>query len=149
MVPIRDRATHKPFPGIEVGELGTKLGLNSTDNGYLSFNQYRVPRISLLNRFVNVSREGEFELLGDPRLLYQIMVITRMMIIFASGFALFKACATATRYAVCRRQFVAAKGDKQERKIIDYQTHMHILGPNLANAFIISLSSRAVEALLK
>jgi hypothetical protein len=46
------------------------MGYNTVDNGYLSFNQYRVPRLSLLRRFVSVNREGEFELLGDPRLLY-------------------------------------------------------------------------------
>lgn len=46
------------------------MGYNTVDNGYLSFNQYRVPKIALLNRFLNVSEEGEFEILGDPRALY-------------------------------------------------------------------------------
>ncbi len=69
-VPIRSRENHQPYTGIEVGDIGTKMGYNTVDNGYLSFNQYRVPRLSLLRRFVSVNREGEFELLGDPRLLY-------------------------------------------------------------------------------
>lgn len=70
MVPIRSRVDHSVYPGLEVGDVGPKLGYNSVDNGYLSFNHYRVARISLLSRFVSVSREGEFELLGDPRAVY-------------------------------------------------------------------------------
>ena len=36
----------------------------------------------------------------------------------------------------------------QERKIIDFQTHMNILGPNLSNAMVIFIAGRAVEKLL-
>jgi acyl-CoA oxidase len=38
MVPIRDPETHKTFPGVEAGDLGSKIGYNSKDNGYLLFN---------------------------------------------------------------------------------------------------------------
>ena len=54
----------------------------------------------------------------------------------------------ATRYAVCRRQFAIDKNVKVERKLIDYQTHMHILGPHLANAIVMQVSARKVEQLL-
>ncbi len=67
MVPIRSRVDHKPYDGIKVGDIGTKMGYNTVDNGYLKFDHYRVPRGALLNRFVSLSKEGEFELLGDPR----------------------------------------------------------------------------------
>merc|ERR1711998_444788 len=80
MVPIRSRGDHMPYPGVEVGDIGTKLGYNSVDNGYVAFDHYRVPKISMLNRYTNVSKEGEFELLGDPRMMFQIMTQTRMMI---------------------------------------------------------------------
>ena len=88
MVPIRSRVDHSVYPGLEVGDVGTKLGYNTVDNGFLSFNQYRVPRISLLARFVSVSREGEFEVLGDLRAVYQIMVISRLLIIMGSSLVL-------------------------------------------------------------
>jgi alkylation response protein AidB-like acyl-CoA dehydrogenase len=48
MVPIRSRVDHLPYPGVEVGDIGTKMGYNSVDNGYLKFDKYRVPRDSLL-----------------------------------------------------------------------------------------------------
>lgn len=38
MVPIRSRVDHSVYPGLEIGDVGTKLGYNSHDNGYLSFN---------------------------------------------------------------------------------------------------------------
>jgi len=120
LVPIRSRVDHRAFPGIDVGDVGTKLGYNTVDNGYLAFDKYRVPRISLLSRFVSVSKDGEFELLGDPRLLYQIMVMTRTRILFGASFALQRATVIATRYAVCRRQFKNEGGSKRERKLIDY-----------------------------
>lgn len=70
IVQIRDRETHEPMPGVEVGDIGTKLGYNSIDNGYLLFKNYKVPRSALLCRFAEITREGEFELKSDPRMLY-------------------------------------------------------------------------------
>ena len=37
--PIRDD-NHDPFPGVEVGDIGPKLGYNMKDNGFLRFNNY-------------------------------------------------------------------------------------------------------------
>ncbi len=48
MVPIRSRVDHMPYPGVEVGDIGTKMGYNSVDNGYLKFDKYRIPRDALL-----------------------------------------------------------------------------------------------------
>ena len=74
MVQIRSLDDHSALPGVEVGELGTKLGYNSMDNGFLSFSNFRIPRTNLLSRFVNIDMEGNLELKGDPKMLYQIMV---------------------------------------------------------------------------
>ena len=37
IVPIRSLEDHKPLPGIKVGDIGSKMGYNYIDNGYLSF----------------------------------------------------------------------------------------------------------------
>jgi acyl-CoA oxidase len=74
MVQIRSQQNHEPMPRIEVGDIGQKLGYNSIDNGFLSFNNVRIPRTNLLSRFVEVEKDGSFSLKGDPRVLYQIMV---------------------------------------------------------------------------
>lgn len=70
MTPIRSRVDHKPLPGVEVGDIGPKMGYAAVDNGYLAFDQYRVPRMALMAKFCEVSREGVFKLIGDPRQLY-------------------------------------------------------------------------------
>lgn len=44
MLNIRDRATHLPMPGIEVGDIGSKIGYASKDNGYFIMKNVRIPR---------------------------------------------------------------------------------------------------------
>lgn len=61
LVNIRDRETHLPLPGIILGDCGKKEGLDGIDNGFILFNNVRIPRENLLNRFSNVTEEGEFQ----------------------------------------------------------------------------------------
>lgn len=70
MVQIRSLADHKPLKGIEVGDIGTKLGYNMMDNSFLSFNNVRIPRTNLFARFVEVEKDGSFSIKGDPRMIY-------------------------------------------------------------------------------
>ena len=37
ITPIRDLATHKPLPGVTIGDIGPKFGYNGVDNGFLRF----------------------------------------------------------------------------------------------------------------
>lgn len=48
IVQLRDEDTHLPLPGIKIGEIGSKLGMNGTNNGYLGFDQFRIPRTNML-----------------------------------------------------------------------------------------------------
>ena len=49
IVPIRDANTHEHLPGIEVGDMGPKIGYNSKDNGFLSLKNVRIPRANMVN----------------------------------------------------------------------------------------------------
>ena len=73
-MPVRDTESFEPLPGVEVGDCGYKLGHNSFDNGYLKFTQFRVPRDALLQRFVTITKEGDFEINANPKIIYLIMV---------------------------------------------------------------------------
>lgn len=48
------------MPNVRVEDMGHKLGLNGVDNAKLFFDNVRVPRENLLNKFSDVSSEGEF-----------------------------------------------------------------------------------------
>lgn len=48
VVQLRDVETHMPLPGIEIGEIGAKMGMHATNNGYLGFKQARIPRKNML-----------------------------------------------------------------------------------------------------
>lgn len=104
---MRDIETHECLPGIEIGDIGVKLGYNSVDNGYLRFDHFRVPRTSLLSRFIEITREGEFKIKGNPKIIYQVMLQTRITILNNAAFILHRGAQIAIRYAACRRQFTS------------------------------------------
>lgn len=54
IVQIRDLETHMPLPGIKVGEIGPKMGFNTADNGFLVFNNYRIPRENMMMKNAKV-----------------------------------------------------------------------------------------------
>jgi len=149
MVPIRSLEDHKNLPGIKIGDVGDKLGYSSMDNGWMSFDHVRIPRTNQLSRFGGLSKEGDLDINADPRMLYQVMVTTRMLISMGCAANIMLASMIATRYAVCRRQFSTINGSKEERKLLDYQTHMKCLGTNLAQGFVIRMTIDVVDDLLR
>ena len=60
VVQIRDPKTFLPMSGVTVGDMGEKVALNGIDNGFLMFNNYSVPRINLLNKNADVTKEGKY-----------------------------------------------------------------------------------------
>jgi len=40
--------------GIKIGEIGGKFGMNSTNNGYLAFDNVRIPRKNMLMKNAQV-----------------------------------------------------------------------------------------------
>lgn len=56
LVPIRDPVTLQPLKGIEVGDIGPKNGFQSKDNGYVIFNNIRIPRKNMLMKYHVVSK---------------------------------------------------------------------------------------------
>jgi len=43
VVDIRD-SNHEPYPGIEIGDMGHKIGCDGVDNGWMMFSNYRIKR---------------------------------------------------------------------------------------------------------
>merc|ERR1712176_608160 len=90
---VRDLATHKPMPGITVGDIGPKMGYNGVDNGFLRFDHVRIPREALLQRYTKVTRDGEY--IPPPKQntksSYATMVSVRKDIVKYAGEVLSKA----------------------------------------------------------
>jgi acyl-CoA oxidase len=124
-------------PGVKCGDLGPKIGYNSKDNGWATFNQVRIPRTDMLMAFCSLDKEGEFSVNGDLRVLYTTMMSIRNLIIIGAGQQTMLPIKLGLRYALVRRQFSTIKGRKIERPIFDYQTHLHIFGPLLARSLSI------------
>jgi len=83
-----------------------------------------------------LSREGEFKVTGDPRVLYTIMMMIRTKIVYQGNQALGIAALIATRYSAIRRQFKTIDGSKMERTLLDYQTQQHKLAPMIATIYV-------------
>ena len=67
LVPIRDPKTNAALPGVTIVDMGHKLGLNGVDNASLKYDKVRVPRENLMNRYADVTQEGEFK--SDVKLI--------------------------------------------------------------------------------
>ena len=124
-----------PVKGVELGDMGPKLGYNTKQNGYCKFDNLRIPRTNLLSRYVAVDREGSFSIEGDPRMLYSVMMDVRLQLVQHSGVSLARATLVCLRYSAVRRQFKTDLKDKKtETKLLDYQTQQMKLFPLAAAA---------------
>ena len=83
--------------------MGAKFGYHSKDNGWARFTHMRIPRRNMLMGIANLSREGEFGINGDPKVLYTTMMLIRLSIITDTGLAILTASKIALRYGAVRR----------------------------------------------
>jgi len=136
VVPIRDE-NGQPLPGITIEDNGLKVGLNGVDNGRIWFQNTRVPKSELLNRFAEVTDDGQYrsEIKSDGSRFF-IMIGTlvngRITMALAANNMAKSALTIAIRYAARRRQF--GRG-VQETLLLDYPATQRRLMPLLANAY--------------
>lgn len=67
-----------------------------------------------------VSKDGKFELIANPKVLYTTMMLIRTAICLDCPLGSLQSLVIAFRYGAVRRQFATIKGIKSERQIIDY-----------------------------
>lgn len=142
LIPIRT-ADGAPMPGVRIEDNGDKLGLNGVDNGRLWFDQVRVPRTALLNRFAEVTPEGEYQspITDEAKRFFTMigtLVAGRIGIATAALSAAKSGLTIAIRYAAQRRQF--GNPGQPETLLLDYQTHQRRLLPLLANAYALDFA---------
>lgn len=135
IVPLRDPNTMYNLPGVVVGDMGPKIGLNGVDNGFLTLNNVRIPRENLLNKTGDVTPDGKYVTpFKDANKRFGISLGAlsngRVGLTYFSYCFMNMALTIAIRYAAVRKQFGATPGNEQP--IIEYQLHQFRLMPSLA-----------------
>ena len=136
VVPIRDE-NGQPLPGVTIEDNGLKLGLNGVDNGRIWFQKIRVPKTELLNRFAEVTDDGQYrsEIKSNNSRFFTMistLVNGRITMALAANNMAKSALTIAIRYAARRRQF---GGGVQETLLLDYPATQRRLMPLLANVY--------------
>jgi acyl-CoA oxidase len=137
IVPLRDE-DGAVCDGVRIEDDGEKAGLNGVDNGLIWFDDVRVPRDALLNRYGDVSPKGEYSSPIDnvnKRFFTMLgtLVQGRVCVSGASVSAAKLALTIAIRYGLSRRQFGPPDGEEVE--ILQYRTHQRRLMPLLATTY--------------
>ncbi len=138
-VDLRDPDTKEFLPGIGGEDDGIKGGLNGIDNGRLHFNNVRIPRTNLLNRYGNVDADGTYTSpIASPGRRFFTMLGTlvqgRVSLDGAAVAASKVALKAAIQYATERRQFNASSHTEEE-VLLDYQRHQRRLFTRLATTY--------------
>ena len=141
VVPIRDDRG-QPLPGITIEDNGLKLGLNGVDNGRIWFHNTRIARTELLNRFAEVTDNGQYrsEIKSNHHRFFTMigtLVNGRITMALAANNMAKSAVTIAIRYAARRRQF---GGGVQETLLLDYPATQRRLMPLLANVYALDLA---------
>lgn len=137
LVPIRDEEGHD-LPGVTTSDCGHKGGLRGVDNGRIEFDQVRVPRDNLLNRYGDIDENGDYSSPidnVDKRFFTMLgtLIRGRVSVGGAANAAAEVALSIAGRYALRRRQF--DRPDGSEVLLMDYLTHQRRLLPLIARSY--------------
>jgi len=142
LVPIRSK-DGKVAEGVTIEDCAYKLGLNGVDNGRIWFDEVRVPRFALLNRYGNIDENGYYDSPIEKKskrffTMLGTLVGGRVCVPRAGLSAAKNALTIAIRYALKRRQF--GEEGKPETLIMDYPSHQRRLMPLLAEAYAIDFA---------
>ena len=143
LVPLRDENMNL-LAGRRVEDCGYKLGLNGVDNGRIWFDNVRVPRTNLLNRFGNIDEQGNYSSpIENPSKRFFTMLGTLVggrVCVPRAGLSAAKSGLTiAIKYALKRRQF-GPNDQEPETLLLDYPSHQKRLMPLLAKSYALDFA---------
>ncbi|XP_050427560.1 peroxisomal acyl-coenzyme A oxidase 3-like isoform X2 [Adelges cooleyi] len=142
VVKIRDVKTMLPYSGVIVGDLGEKANLNGVDNGFIMFDNYHIPKESLLSKTGDINDDGQYispfkdksKRLGAS---LGSLSAGRLGIINICVSYITKAVPIAIRYTAVRKQFGPTDGE--ELPVLEYQLVQCRLIPLLAATYALKI----------
>src|SRR6201747_1213020 len=143
VVPLRDDDGND-LPGITTSDCQYKGGLPGVDNGRIQFDQVRIPRENLLNKYADVAEDGTYSspIENQGRRFFTMLgtlIRGRVTVGGSAGAAARVALDIAVRYALERRQFEAPGAD-EEVLIMDYLVHQRRLFPLIAKSYALQFA---------
>jgi acyl-CoA oxidase len=137
---------------VRIEDCGAKLGLDGVDNGRLWFDEVRVPRDNLLDRYAEIREDGTyFSSIENPTKRFFTMLGTliqgRVSVCGASVYATKVAQTIAVRHAMRRRQFGPPDGE-EEVPLMRYRTHQRRLLPDLATTYALHFAQEELRGRL-
>jgi acyl-CoA oxidase len=151
LVPLRD-GDGAVLPGIRIEDCGPKAGLNGVDNGRIWFDDVRVPREALLDRYGSVEADGTYHspIEGDGKRFFTMLgtlIRGRISVAGAAGSAAKKALTIAVRYGERRTQF-EHPDTGEEIVVLDYLAHQRKLLPALATSYALHFAQEEMVSAL-
>lgn len=148
VVPIRNE-NGDDLPGVTTSDCGYKGGLGGVDNGRIMFDQVRIPRENLLNRYGQVDDGGTYSSPIESRnarffTMIGTLIRGRVSVGGSARAAAEVALSIALRYALQRRQFEGPPGE--EVVLLDYRMHQRRLLPLLAEAYALRFAHNQLVA---
>lgn len=121
------------------------------DNGWIQFNQVRVPRSAMLCKHAEVHRDGSYVKHAKSQMAYGALIGTRGDLVMLSCNMLRKALMISIRYSAIRRQgdsMVSKNPNAIETPLLDYASHQYRLMPLLAMTYAFHFQVQHVRELL-
>ncbi|XP_070504426.1 peroxisomal acyl-coenzyme A oxidase 3-like [Chironomus tepperi] len=145
VVPVRDPKNMLVYPGVVIGDLGEKVSLNGIDNGFVMFNNYKIPKDYLLSKTGDVDDAGNFVTqFKDPKkrmgISFAALSGGRVGICEIAANYGVMAITIAIRYSASRKQFGPENSDI-EYPVLEYQSQQYRLIPHLATIYAIKFFS--------
>lgn len=128
----------RPCEGVQIEDMGHKMGMNGVDNARISFRDFRAPRGSMLDVISSVCERGNFtssvKTKRDRFIKQSDQLLSGRLCLAAMALGVSKVClVNAVRYSLSRKS-LGPEG-KSDVPIGHYQLHRQALIPLIAGTF--------------